>query len=69
MRSNLCCCAGPMVILLVLGVMDLRVMALVTVVVTAERLAPAGKRIAIANGVVFVGAAFFLLVKASGVAL
>ena len=36
------CCAGLMAILLALGVMDLRAMAVVTAAITAERLAPAG---------------------------
>jgi predicted metal-binding membrane protein len=35
-------CSGLMAILLVLGVMDLRVMAVVTAAITAERLAPVG---------------------------
>ncbi len=40
------CCAGLTAILLVIGVMDLRVMAVVTAAITAERLAPAGERVA-----------------------
>ena len=38
------CCAGLTVILLVIGVMDLRAMAVVTAAITAERLAPAGEQ-------------------------
>lgn len=38
------CCAGLMMVLLVIGVMDWRAMALVTAAITAERLAPAGER-------------------------
>jgi predicted metal-binding membrane protein len=45
------CCAGLTVILLVVGVMDLRAMAAVTVAISLERLAPAGERIARAIGV------------------
>src|SRR6476659_498888 len=41
-----CGCAGLMAILLVIGIMDLRVMALVTAAITVERLAPAGERVA-----------------------
>src|SRR6185503_13375924 len=41
-----CCSAGLTAILLVMGVMDLRVMAVVTTAITAERLAPAGDRVA-----------------------
>jgi predicted metal-binding membrane protein len=40
---------------LVVGVMDLRVMAVVGAAITIERLAPAGERIARAIGVVVVG--------------
>jgi len=49
--SCLCCCAGLTAILLVLGVMDLRAMTLVTLAITAERVAPAGQRIARVIGV------------------
>ena len=44
------CCAGLTVILLVIGVMDLRAMAVVTAAITAERLAPAGEQVARASG-------------------
>src|SRR6202022_2841512 len=37
------CCLGPMAILLVIGVMDLRVLAVVGAALTAEGLAPAGR--------------------------
>jgi len=57
-------CAAPMVILLVIGIMDLRVMAAVTAAITAERLAPAGDRIARATGAVVVGAGLFLTARA-----
>src|SRR5438093_83546 len=40
------CCAGLMAILLVIGVMDLRAMAVVAAAITVERLAPAGGRAA-----------------------
>lgn len=60
------CCAGLMTILLVIGVMDLRTMALVTVAITAERLAPAGERVARAIGVVVIGAGLFMMARASG---
>ena len=48
------CCAGLTAVLLVIGVMDLRAMALVTAVTTIERLAPRGERVARAMGVVIV---------------
>ena len=61
-----CGSAGLTAILLVIGVMDLRVMALVTTAITAERLAPAGERVARAIGVVIVGAGLLLLAQAAG---
>jgi predicted metal-binding membrane protein len=60
------CCAGLMAILLVIGVMDLRAMAVVAAAITAERLAPAGERIARAIGAVAVGAGLFLVARAAG---
>jgi predicted metal-binding membrane protein len=62
-----CCCAGLMTILLVLGVMDLRTMAVLTVAISAERLAPAGKIVARAIGVVVIGIGFFMIARAAGV--
>jgi predicted metal-binding membrane protein len=58
------CCGGLMVILLVVGVMDLRAMAVVTAAITAERLAPAGERVARAIGAAVVGAGLLLIVQA-----
>jgi predicted metal-binding membrane protein len=58
------CCANLMLILLVIGVMDLRVMALVTAAIAVERLAPAGHRVARALGVVIVGAGLLLTARA-----
>ncbi|HMA52679.1 MAG TPA: DUF2182 domain-containing protein, partial [Magnetospirillaceae bacterium] len=43
-------CAGPTAVLLVLGVMDLKAMALVTAAITLERLAPRGMSAARALG-------------------
>ena len=60
------CCAGLMVILLVVGVMDLRAMAGVTAAITLERLAPAGERIARATGAVVVVVGFLLIARAAG---
>jgi predicted metal-binding membrane protein len=59
------CCGGFTAILLALGVMDVRVMAIVTVGISAERLAPAGERTARAIGVVAVTAALGLLARAA----
>jgi predicted metal-binding membrane protein len=61
-----CSSASLTAILLVMGVMDLRVMAVVTTAITAERLAPAGERVAQAIGVMAVGAGLLLLVRAAG---
>jgi predicted metal-binding membrane protein len=61
-----CCCAGLMVILLVIGVMDLRVMVLVGAAITVERLAPASEHIARAIGIVAIGAGVFLSARAAG---
>jgi predicted metal-binding membrane protein len=61
-----CCCAGLTAILLVIGVMDLRAMAVVAAAITAERLAPVGERVARAIGTVVVGAGVFLIARAAG---
>ena len=58
-------CAGLMAILLAVGVMDLRAMAVVTAAITLERLAPAGERVARAIGGVTVAAAVFLIARAT----
>jgi len=60
------CCAGLIAILLVIGVMNLRTMAVVAAAITAERLAPAGERVARAIGAVVVGAGLFLIARAAG---
>jgi predicted metal-binding membrane protein len=60
------CCAGLTVILLVMGVMDLRAMAVVGAAITAERLAPAGERVAHAIGALAVGAGLFLIARGLG---
>ncbi len=59
------CCAGLMAILLVIGVMDLRVMAIVTAAITVERLAPAGECVARAIGALTVGGGLFLVARAA----
>jgi predicted metal-binding membrane protein len=60
------CCAGLTAILLVIGVMDLRAMAVMTVAITAERFAPAGERIARTTGAAAVGAGLFMIARAAG---
>jgi predicted metal-binding membrane protein len=59
-------CSGLTALLLVIGVMDLRAMALVTAAVTAERLAPAGERVAQAIGAVIVGAGLIMIARSAG---
>jgi predicted metal-binding membrane protein len=60
------CCAGLTAILLVIGVMDLRAMAVVAAAITVERLAPAGERVARVIGAVVAGAGLFLIARAAG---
>lgn len=62
------CCAGLTAILLVMGVMNLRVMAIVAGAITLERLAPAGRDVARALGMVIVVFGSFLLMRAVGIA-
>jgi predicted metal-binding membrane protein len=64
------CCANLMMILLVIDVMDLRAMAIVTVAITAERLAPAGsaERVARAIGAIIIGVGLLLFARAATLA-
>jgi len=62
------CCLGLTAILLVLGVMDLGVMAVVTAVITLERLAPDHVIASRAVGAVAVGAGLLLVAQATGLA-
>jgi predicted metal-binding membrane protein len=55
------CCLGPTAILLACGVMDLRAMAVVTAAITAERLSPAGTRVARATGAIIVATGLVLI--------
>jgi predicted metal-binding membrane protein len=63
------CCAGPTAILLVVGVMDLRAMAVVTAAITLERLAPAGERVARAVGALVVAAGLWLIARAAALSV
>jgi predicted metal-binding membrane protein len=60
------CCAGPVAVLLAVGVMDLRAMAFVAAAITAERLAPAGERVARGLGFVIAAAGLVLIARAAG---
>jgi predicted metal-binding membrane protein len=59
------CCAGLMSILLVVGVMDLRAMAVVAAAITVERLAPGGERVARVIGAVAVVMGLSLIARAA----
>jgi len=59
------CCASLLAILLVVGVMDLRAMAVVTAAITVERLAP-DERVARAIGAVVVLTGLFVIARATG---
>jgi predicted metal-binding membrane protein len=61
-------CANLMAILLVVGVMDLRAMAVVTAAITLERVAPAGERVARVIGVGIVTTGLALVARATGLA-
>lgn len=58
------CCAGLMVILLVLGMMELRWMALITGAITLERFGPAGEQVARASGVIAITLGVMLIGQA-----
>jgi predicted metal-binding membrane protein len=59
------CCFGLIAVLLVVGVMDLRAMALVASAITAERLARAGELVARATGVGSLLAGALMIVRAA----
>lgn len=63
-----CCfsCAGPAAVLLSIGVMDLRVMTVVTVAVTAERLAASAEPVTRTLGIVALGIGMLLIARAGG---
>ena len=58
------CCFGLTAVLLVIGVMDLAAMAVVTLAITAERLAPAGARMAHVIGVIVIATGLLLIAQA-----
>ena len=59
-----CCCAGLTASLLVVGVMNLRAMAVVMAAITVERLAPAAERAARAIGAIVLVVGLFLIARA-----
>jgi predicted metal-binding membrane protein len=72
LRLGLHCAAGSAgltAMLLVLGMMDLRVMAVVTAAITAERLLPDRAQIAPAIGAAIIAAGMLLIARAAGLAI
>jgi predicted metal-binding membrane protein len=63
-----CSCAGLTAILLALGIMDARVMAVVTTAITLERLASSGETAAQAIGAGAAAAGLVLIARAAGLA-
>jgi predicted metal-binding membrane protein len=61
------CCAGLMAILLVVGIMNLRAMAVVAAVITIERLAPASQGVVRVVGIFIICVGLFLIARASGI--
>ncbi len=62
-RHCVYCCAGLTVILLALGIMELRAMALVTLAITVERLAPSGEPVARGVGIIAVATGLILVAR------
>ncbi len=58
------CCSGFMLILLVTGVMDLGIMAIVTAAITIERLAPRPERAARVGGVIVIVVGVLVIARA-----
>ncbi|CAB3972253.1 membrane protein [Burkholderia aenigmatica] len=65
MRCGMCC-GNLMAVALAAGMMDLRVMAAVTLAIAAERLVPVGGRVARIVGCVAVGGGVAMIVRAAG---
>jgi predicted metal-binding membrane protein len=61
-----CCCVPHMAVLLVIGVMDVRAMAVVSGAIAAERLLAGGARIARVAGAVAVGVGTLVVAHAAG---
>jgi predicted metal-binding membrane protein len=62
-------CAAPMAVLFVTGLMNARMMVAITAAITAERLAPAGARIARLTGTLALAAGSAMCVRAIGLAM
>ena len=62
-------CAAPMAVLLVAGLMDARMMVLITTAITAERVAPAGARFARLTGGLALIAGLLMCVRAIAITI
>lgn len=60
------CCASQTAVLLAVGVMNPGAMVIVAAAISAERLAPAGERIACATGGVAIAAGVFMVMQSTG---
>lgn len=60
------CCASQTAVLLAVGAMNPGAMVIVAVAISAERLAPAGERIARATGGVAIAAGVFMVMQSTG---
>ncbi|WP_175920237.1 DUF2182 domain-containing protein [Burkholderia pyrrocinia] len=60
------CCGNLMAVALAAGMMDLRVMTAVTVAIAAERLVPAGERVARLVGGIAIGGGIAMIARAAG---
>lgn len=60
------CCANLMAVLLVIGMMDLLAMALMTVAVSLERLAPRGAQFARAVGIIVIAGGLMMIGRSLG---
>jgi predicted metal-binding membrane protein len=61
------CSAGLMLVLLVIGMMNLWAMAIVTLAISIERLAPASKHVTGTVGAISIATGFFLIARAAGI--
>jgi predicted metal-binding membrane protein len=61
--SCVICCAGPMLILLVLRAMNLAVMVLVTAIIALEKLVPKPEMAVLISGFIFSGARLFMMIR------
>ena len=61
------CSAGLMSILLAIGMMNLFGMAIITIAINFERLAPVSKQVTGTIGAIGIGAGFFLIARAVGI--